>query len=527
MKKPLQSDVKRVGIWLRVSTEDQAKGESPKHHETRGTMYAQVKGWTVIETYHLEGVSGKSVVNHPEAQRMLKDIKRGHITGLIFSKLARLARNTKELLEFAEFFKTHSADLISLEENIDTSTPAGRLLYTMIAALSEWEREEIASRVRASIAVRAKQGKPLGGAAPFGYRWVDKELKIDPIEAPIRRKMYELFIEKKRYATVARILNEQGYRGRRGAKFSHTTIQRLLKDSVVIGIRRVNYTNTVGRSKGEGFYKPKEEWIMVPSPVLISEEVFNTCQAIIENITQNNKKAPRNARHIFSGYISCGKCVKEGKKHKMYIRSKEPKYICLNCRNKIAKEDMEAIFTAQINAFLFDENHIQFHLVKQQDAIQEKTKEIQRLEDTIGTINTKMDNIMDLFYGGQIPKEGFNKYYSPLQEQQEQIQNTVSKLKGEVDAMKVQLQSSDAVIHEARNLQQRWDSMNLQEKRSIVEVILESIIIYEEEVEINLKDLPSNQERPFDAESHPTSSESVIKDEQTVQAEFTEGSCHY
>lgn len=61
-------EVKKVGIWLRVSTDDQAKGESPKHHETRGRMYAQVKGWDVIEVYHLEGVSGKSVVGHPEAQ---------------------------------------------------------------------------------------------------------------------------------------------------------------------------------------------------------------------------------------------------------------------------------------------------------------------------------------------------------------------------------------------------------------------------------------------------------------------------
>jgi site-specific DNA recombinase len=89
---------KSVGIWLRVSTEFQVKDESPEHHEKRGRMYAEAKAWDVKEIYHLEAVSGKSVMDHPEAKRMLRDIKSGRITGLIFSKLARLARNTKEAL---------------------------------------------------------------------------------------------------------------------------------------------------------------------------------------------------------------------------------------------------------------------------------------------------------------------------------------------------------------------------------------------------------------------------------------------
>src|SRR6266446_1900890 len=117
---------KHVGIWIRVSTEDQAKGESPEHHERRARYYAESKDWKVKEIYHLEAVSGKSVKDHPETQRMLRDMKSGHITGLIFSKLARLARNTRELLEFADFFEKHGADLVSLQESIDTSTPAGR-----------------------------------------------------------------------------------------------------------------------------------------------------------------------------------------------------------------------------------------------------------------------------------------------------------------------------------------------------------------------------------------------------------------
>lgn len=77
---------RRAGLWIRVSTEDQARGDSPEHHEVRGQMYAEMKGWTVVTVYHLEGVSGKSVMGHPEAKRMLADVRGGQISALIFSK---------------------------------------------------------------------------------------------------------------------------------------------------------------------------------------------------------------------------------------------------------------------------------------------------------------------------------------------------------------------------------------------------------------------------------------------------------
>ncbi len=482
---------KRVGIWIRVSTEDQAKGESPEHHEARARMYAEVKGWEVVEIYHLEAVSGKAVLHHPEAEKMLRDVSKGKITGLIFSKIARLARNTRELLQIADIFREYNADLISLQESIDTSSPAGRFFYTLLSAMAQWEREEIADRISASIPIRAKLGKPLGGAAQFGYKWENKKLVINEEEATVRRLIYDLFLEHKRRKTVASILNERGYRTRGNAKFSDTTITRLLEDPTAKGIRRANYSVSTGENK-HWTYKNKSEWVFHECPAIISEEKWDRVQAIMAEQSKARKQPLNRKTHIFTGYITCICGAK------MYLSSDSSKYTCSKCKNKIHKDDIEEIFHQQLTNYIISKNSLTDFIVESESTIKDKEKQIKTLSKEAQKIKQMLDNLLELHLKKQIATEGFGDQYNPLFEQKKQIEKQIPVIEGEILALKQNEENSKYIFSEAKNLYNQWKTFSQEKKRDLVESITDSIIIDKEDVTINLKYIVPSSLNPQD-----------------------------
>jgi len=478
---------KSVGIWIRVSTEDQARGESPENHERRARFYAESKDWEVVEVYHLEGVSGKAVSEHPETKRMLKDIETGRISALIFSKLARLARNTRELLDFSDTFRKYDADLVSLQEAIDTSTPAGRLFYTMIAAMAQWEREEIADRVAASVPIRAQQGKCIGGPAPFGYQWVDGKMIPHPEEAPVRKLLYELFREHRRKRTVARMLNEQGYRTRKGKLFSYSTIRRLLRDPTAKGVRRANYTKA-GKTGNGAELKPESEWIWLPVEPIVSEELWEECNRILDEQEKRRKKPAKRAVQLFGGLTVC-QCG-----NKMYVPSNTPKYVCRECRNKIPIIDLEAIYYEQLKGFFLSPTEIAEFLQSGDEHIKEKEELLTVLEKEQQKLQKNVDDLFRLHSDGEIPSQGFRARYQPLQDRLDQIDQQVPEIQAEIDFLKINLLSSDEILNEAQDLYSRWPHLNQEEKRQIVENITEDIHIGKDSVTINLCYLPVSTE---------------------------------
>ncbi|WP_113663503.1 recombinase family protein [Pedobacter nanyangensis] len=476
---------KQIGIWIRVSTDYQVRDESPEHHEQRARYYAKSRDWDVVEVYRLDAISGKTVMEHPETQRMLNDIRTGRITGLVFSKLARLARNTKELLEFAEIFRKEGADLISLAEQIDTSTPAGRLFFTIISAMAQWEREEISSRVAASIPIRAQMGKPLGGQASFGYKWENKQLMIDEKEAPIRKLVYQIFLECQRIQTTADKLNQLGHRTRNGAKFSGTTVQRLLRDTSAKGIRIANYTKTT--PEGGWIIKPKEEWVELECPRVIDEETWQKCNIILDKQAEKLKKPGRTSEFLLAGLIRCG-CGAP-----MYKLSTARKFTCQKCKKFIDEQLINNTYQAHLKEYLGGMN-TQIFIDELNRQIKEKEALLSSSVKKRNQHLKKMDDLVNLRLNSGIDQEHYMNLYKPLSQEVAQLKDYIPKLEGEIDYIKVQLNSSDYVLSQARALYEEWSQMEISQKRGIIETVTDYIIVEDDTIKISVSFFLDNRQ---------------------------------
>lgn len=471
----------QVGIWIRVSTEDQAKGESPKNHEQRARMYAELKGWNTVELYDLSGVSGKSVIDHPEARRMLADVASGKIQALIFSKLARLARNVRELLDISDHFQKYNANLVSLEESIDTSTPAGRLLFTVIGALAQWEREEISARVAASVPVRARQGKPTGGKGPFGYMWVNKQLVVNAVEAPTVREIFNTFLETKKLLTTARIMNERGFRTRNGAKFGKTTIKRILTDPTYKGLKRANYSKSKGNKKSWKL-KPQEEWVYYQVEPIVSQEIWDEVNTIIrQNALPYPAIPPQTGKYAFSGLVICGECNR-----KMYVMKydgmKVPRYSCRVCKIKINEDVLIEQFKEGLKCMVVKPEQLESIHKADESTLQAKDNQLKALKAELRTVDKKIDNLLDLLNDGLLDRTIFSERIKELQERKQQLEAEIPRLEGEIDFLKTSELGKDYLLAKATTLYALWDTIDRDSQIKIARELTNSITVKKDEL---------------------------------------------
>jgi DNA invertase Pin-like site-specific DNA recombinase len=167
----------RVAIYARVSTAN--NGQDPAMQTRELHEYAERRGWAVVGEYVDIGISGTKE-KRPELDRLMQDAHRRRFDAIVVWKFDRFARSVSHLLRALETFKAQGIEFISFSEQLDTSTPAGKLVFTVLGAVAELERSLIVERVRAGMRNARAKGKQIG-RPPLTH-----------LDQDMRRSMYEI-----------------------------------------------------------------------------------------------------------------------------------------------------------------------------------------------------------------------------------------------------------------------------------------------------------------------------------------------
>ena len=149
----------RVALYARVSTNNGQ--QSPEMQLSELREYCQRRGWEITSEYVDAGISGAKD-SRPELNRLLTDAHRRHFDAVVVWKFDRFARSVSHLLRALDAFNALGIDFVSLSESMDTSTPAGKMVFTVLGAVAELERSLIVERVRAGLRHAKARGKRLG-----------------------------------------------------------------------------------------------------------------------------------------------------------------------------------------------------------------------------------------------------------------------------------------------------------------------------------------------------------------------------
>ena len=148
----------KAAIYARVST---TNGQDPTMQTRELKEYCERRGWKIAGEYVDTGISGARE-KRPELDRLMADAHRRRFDAVVVWKFDRFARSVSHLLRALETFKALGIEFVSLSEQMDTSTPTGKMVFTVLGAVAELERSLIAERVRAGLRNARAKGKKLG-----------------------------------------------------------------------------------------------------------------------------------------------------------------------------------------------------------------------------------------------------------------------------------------------------------------------------------------------------------------------------
>jgi site-specific DNA recombinase len=480
----------KVGIYIRVSTQEQAEaGYSIHEQEERLKKYAEINNWIVYKVYSDPGYSGAKL-DRPALTEMIKDIEKGKIQKVLVYKLDRLSRRQRDTLYLIEdIFNVHKVDFVSMTEQIDTGSPLGRAMIGILATFAQLEREQIRERMQVGLDARAKEGLFHGGGyAPIGYDYIDGELIVNDYEALQVRKIYDLYLDGLPINAILNFMKKHGYT-KKYADWSDSAIRSVLFSKIYTGV--IEWKGQVYPGK----HKP-----------LISLEDFEKVQKLRKQralATPKNNRNPFKRTTLLGGLIWCGNCgaryyakqntVKRGKTtdpnkkalqyYTCYSRAKSNKRMIKDptCKNpSFNTQKLDAIILGEIRKLAIDKDY--FNNIIEGSDIQDPEANITALKDRIKKIDQQINKLIDLYQLGNIDFNIINEKIEKLSKEKQTIEDEIDNFNDVTPNMN---------INEAKriiaSLPEILDNGDREQIKSVVHSLIESILIYDDAIEINWK----------------------------------------
>ena len=268
---------KIAGIYIRVSTEDQAReGFSLGEQEEKLRQLCKYKDFEIFKIYKDAGISAKNMKDRPAFQEMLEDMKAGKLNYIVA-------------------YKQYHCYLICDRDDVNTSTANGRFFVRMLTVLSQLEIEIVSERTKFGLNGAIKAGH-IPGKVPLGYyRDTDKTLKVDVATKGVVLRIFELYLEGKSYQAISNILNEEKVLSPNNKKWCDSTIDRIINNKIYMGdYERYKYDTN----------KETELFVDVVPPI-ITRAMWEEVQKQKE---KNQRSYCRNRVYIFFQKLVCPTC---------------------------------------------------------------------------------------------------------------------------------------------------------------------------------------------------------------------------
>ena len=260
----MDSEKKLCGLYMRVSTEDQAReGFSLPEQRERLEQFCKFKNYEIVDYYEDAGISAKTGNLRPEFERLKEDIKSKKINTIVALKLDRITRSIFDWEKLMTFLEENNAYLDCVNDEINTTNANGKMISRLLMSVSQNEIERTSERTKIGLAGAIKQGH-IPSQAPLGYKHEDKKLVIDYSTKDIVKRIFNLYYEGNSYQTISNILNEEKVLGK--TNWRDSSITAILENEVYKG----DYVHGK-RTKHPTYYQD------VVEPI-VTKELWEECQ---------------------------------------------------------------------------------------------------------------------------------------------------------------------------------------------------------------------------------------------------------